>query len=372
MVVSPTAQAQDDPLIAANRRGDVAVTWQQRTEREGFGWLYHVFCGLRPLGEPWEPAVQVSGTSGRIFHPDIDLDDWGRAYLLWADESQRQVFFDTRPAAGPWSGNVVVRDASTDTAAWGARMAVDRSGNAHAVWVDWRNDNGDIYGAYRPAGGPWSANVRVNDDATTARQADPEIMADAAGNAFAIWLDARGGVADIYGSTWYPGSGWTPNRLLIPSPSAAGSAASTQPLQAGGGEENADAGRESTALAPQGGNYYPRVFLEGTSGRGVSVNQVTDAMDPESPTANMIFDVGGSGADPNCDGAAPPAAAAEVAQGAGGNGCRNGAQGPPLNHDEAEAPPAEPANDDKVTYNKIEIDGQTYTNCLGKSHVCFA
>ncbi len=66
-------------------------------------------------------------------------------------------------------------------------LGMDGSGNLYALWVDYRNGNAYIYFAYRPAGGNWGANVKVNDDAGRAPQTNPAIAVDDSGNAFAVW-----------------------------------------------------------------------------------------------------------------------------------------------------------------------------------------
>ena len=42
-------------------------------------------------------------------------------------------------------------------------------------------------------GGSWGANVRVNDDSGGEPQGSPDLAVDASGNAYAVWLDWRAG-----------------------------------------------------------------------------------------------------------------------------------------------------------------------------------
>ena len=95
-----------------------------------------------------------------------------------------------------WSANVRVNDAP-GTASEPA-IAVDAAGNAYAAWTDSRNGDPDIYFAYRPAGGTWAANLRVNGDPGAAQQREPAIGVDAAGIVSIAWTDSRNGNDDIY------------------------------------------------------------------------------------------------------------------------------------------------------------------------------
>ena len=72
-------------------------------------------------------------------------------------------------------------------------VAVDPAGNAYALWSDNRSGDSDVEFAYRPAGGVWAANLRVDDDSGFAEQGMTAIAVDAAGNADALWLDKRTG-----------------------------------------------------------------------------------------------------------------------------------------------------------------------------------
>ena len=66
------------------------------------------------------------------------------------------------------------------------------------MWTDVRNGDANIYFAYRPAGGNWGANQRVNTDPGTANQVEPAIGVDAAGSISIAWTDDRNVDLDIY------------------------------------------------------------------------------------------------------------------------------------------------------------------------------
>lgn len=149
--------------------------------------------------------------------PSIAVDAQGRAYAIWFDDTglpnQHKLLFSTRMPNSSWSipemVNSVYRSALTTYR--NASLAVDPAGNTYAVWTDGRNGNPDIYFAHRPAGGQWSVNERVNDDAGTADQRDPTIGIDGAGNAYVAWGDSRGQYPEIYFATRQPGGAWSSN-----------------------------------------------------------------------------------------------------------------------------------------------------------------
>ena len=184
--------------------------------------------GPRPVTDaPWGANVQASDDTSGVSQssPAIAVDGSGNAYAVWEDWRNRNddIYFSYRPAGGDWGPNLKVNDDPGTSSQWNPAIGVDGSGNAYAVWEDWRNGdhnnyfNCDIYFSYRPAGGSWGANVRVNDDPGTANQVWSAIAVDASGNAYAVWDDERNGDYDIYFSYRLP-EPVTPTPTATPTP----------------------------------------------------------------------------------------------------------------------------------------------------------
>ena len=163
----------------------------------------------------WAPNVKVNDDTGiaRQHDPAIAVDARSNTYAVWQDNrnGNYDIYFSYRPAGGSWGANVRVNDdAGTATQGYPS-IAVDGGGNGYAVWEDCRSRDCDIYFSHRPAGGSWGANVRVNDDAGTAWQGYPSIAVDGGGNAYAVWQDWRGGKSDIYFSYRAASGAWGAN-----------------------------------------------------------------------------------------------------------------------------------------------------------------
>jgi hypothetical protein len=128
------------------------------------------------------------------------VDSSGNAYAVWNDSRNvnTDVYFSYRPAGGSWQADERVDDASSTTTVLYRSIAVDSSGNAYAVWIDERSGNWDTYFSYRPAGGSWQANGRVDDAPGATDTYSPAVAVDPAGNAYAVWEDYRNGNEDIY------------------------------------------------------------------------------------------------------------------------------------------------------------------------------
>ena len=157
-------------------RGDTpALYWAEQLEESG--WSTNL------------PITDTVGSVGTNDPPSLAVDGQGTLHLLWVDlrRGDGDIYYAARPASGTWSTPERVNDDATSADQRHPSLAVDSAGNAYAVWQDARNGDDDVYFAYRPAGGAWSANSRVNQDATGASQAKPDIAVDGQGNALAAW-----------------------------------------------------------------------------------------------------------------------------------------------------------------------------------------
>ena len=102
------------------------------------------------------------------------------------------------PEDFPWQPNESVYTYLPDCTDQGSPdIVIDAAQNLYAVWSDSRDGGSDGYFAYRPNGGAWGANVRVNDLPGTVSGA-PMIAVNASGNAYVVWQDYRNGHPDIY------------------------------------------------------------------------------------------------------------------------------------------------------------------------------
>lgn len=190
---------QRQPAIAVDAAGNAYATW---ISHEAGGDEVHF--ALRPAGGSWGASSRVNDDTyiGVIrSRPDIAVDGGGNAYVVWSDDRRgnEDIYFAYRPAGGSWSANVRVNTDSGNARQTAPALAVHSAGRVHVVWEDNAGGGADIYSAYRSPSGAWGANTRVDDDSGAAAQTSPDVAVDASGNAYAVWSDQRSsGSADIY------------------------------------------------------------------------------------------------------------------------------------------------------------------------------
>jgi len=166
----------------------------------------------------WGNNYRVDDAPGAVISNivDIDVDPSGNAYAIWEDRrsGNRDIYFSYRSFGGSWTASVRVDNAPGAIESQFPKIAVDGSGNAYAIWYDDRNGNNDIYSSYRPAGGSWQPDVRVDDDSIGMPVYYPDIAVDSSGNAYAVWQDDRTGFWHIYFSYCPHGGSWQANVMV--------------------------------------------------------------------------------------------------------------------------------------------------------------
>ena len=199
------------PTIAVDASGNARVVWTEN--RDGSPDIYSAY---RPVGGAWGDQSKANDDGGTSFqlNPSIAAGPGEDFYAVWQDErnGNPDVYFSLRPAGSGWQANEHVDDDASGAASQERPViAATSGGDAHAVWQDMRNGNGDIYSAYRPAGARWRPDVRVNDDRGIEWQRVPSVAVDSRGGAYAAWEDQRDGDLDIYFSYRPAGGNWGSN-----------------------------------------------------------------------------------------------------------------------------------------------------------------
>jgi RHS repeat-associated protein len=172
----------------------------------------------------WAASVKVNDDAGTAAqdHPAIALGADGAHYLLWDDQrngaTDSDIYFSRRdPATGAWSANVKVNSDATTRNQVNPAISLDAANNAYAVWEDSRDGasnkiDTNIYSRKRTAAGVWdTTDAKVNDDTTgNPVQRNPRIAGTAVGAQTAVWVDFRASQLNIYSAARPAGGSWTP------------------------------------------------------------------------------------------------------------------------------------------------------------------
>jgi len=219
---------QDHPAIAIGADGAHYLIWDDA--RDGNANIY--FSRRDPVTGTWSsPNTKANDDTGtRVqVNPAIVLDGANNAYAVWEDSRDgasnkidTNIYSSKRTSTtGLWTANVRVNDDATGNPVQrNPRIAGTTVGLDTAVWVDLRSSQNNIYSAQlTTAGGTaWGANKKVTDN-TAALKDLPDVAVGTDGTAYAVWQDSRNGNADIYFSKLTPGAAaWTTNQKVSDDP----------------------------------------------------------------------------------------------------------------------------------------------------------
>ena len=143
--------------------------------------------GVQPAAA-WSGPTNLSAGGGDAESPKVAVDRRGDAVAVWVRSQGRREVIEsaTRPAGGAWSSPVRLSAGGDGEA---PQIALDRAGDAVVVWQQARGHKEVIESATRPAGGVWSRPVDLS---APGRVEAPEVAIDSKGEAVAVWVHSRG------------------------------------------------------------------------------------------------------------------------------------------------------------------------------------
>ncbi|MEO8523779.1 MAG: hypothetical protein ABI460_03570 [Caldimonas sp.] len=116
-----------------------------------------------------------------------------------------------------WGAFQSIRTGGGDTTT-NAELALDNSGNALVVWgheLSPSMGRVDIWSNRYAVGSGWgTAQVIETNDSSSTGNRQPQIAADAAGNALAVWAQSDGTQVSIWANRYVAGSGWATAELI--------------------------------------------------------------------------------------------------------------------------------------------------------------
>ena len=226
--IGPSDGSANFPQIAFDGSDNAIAVWHQFEDANSSIW----FNRYTPSGD-WGTADVIEGTDESATRPQIAVDLAGNALAVWQqDDGVRENIWANRYTAGMTWGMPDLLETNAGGAV-NADIAMDRAGNAAAVWQQNDGTRSNIW-TNRYADGAWgTADLIETNDAGGAQ--GPSIVFDGDGNALAGWQQFDGlGVIDTWTNLYTAGDSWgTPDLLEM------GDASSQRPRIEFDGDGNA-------------------------------------------------------------------------------------------------------------------------------------
>jgi hypothetical protein len=190
--------------IAADFTGNFLTAWT-----DGRNSSYDIYCQrFDANGNRINNNIKVNDdlVDAHQWFPWVAMDSIGNGVIVWMDtrdDNSYDIFgqrFDN--IGNPIGTNFKVNDVGTGYQIQSS-VAQNNAGNFVVTWMDFRDDNFNIYAQrYNANGSPLGANFRVDDDIGTSSQGYPAVAIDPLGNFVIVWEDDRNEHTDIYGQIY--------------------------------------------------------------------------------------------------------------------------------------------------------------------------
>ena len=156
--------------------------------------------------------IDISPAGASASYARVASDGAGTVVAVWReiDDEGEAVRARVRTAAGTWEPARRVSAPAPHTE--GPAVAMDREGNAAAVWHSWAGGDASVFAAVRPAGGSWTTPEQLSPPGLAGFKAD---VAVAAGRAVVVWAAVEGGLSIVQTTSRMIGSGgWLPAETI--------------------------------------------------------------------------------------------------------------------------------------------------------------
>ena len=177
--ISPADVAASSPSVASDGAGNVVAVWRELADDKA-----SIRAASRSPGGEWSPSAGISVAAAATEAPELAMDRLGNAVAVWHRSNGRDsvVQAAVRPAGGAWSAPQDL--SSPGELAFNADVAV-AAGRAIVVWASLRDLRSVVRSSTRTISGPWSQPETASDPISNAYA--PQVAMDDQGNAVASW-----------------------------------------------------------------------------------------------------------------------------------------------------------------------------------------
>jgi hypothetical protein len=197
--VSPPYGDASDSQLAVDAMGNAIAVWDRLLAAN-----HVVQAAVRPAGGSFGTPQDLSVPGGAAGRPQVAVDREGDAVAVWEGYKGKDfaIWAASRPAGGRFASP---QDLATSIAYVGSsQVALDAKGDAVAVWEAHSGSNVVVQAAMRAAGGNFGQPADLS--APGADAGNPQLAFDGQGNAIAVW-DRFNGTSYVVQAAMRPAGG---------------------------------------------------------------------------------------------------------------------------------------------------------------------
>jgi hypothetical protein len=178
-----------NPQVSMSASGDALAAW---TALDGSNYL--VQTALKFAGDNWIGPMTISEVGQDAYNPQVAMDASGNVVSTWTkyngsnftiQSSSLYVNYSATSQSIYWTDPVNLSSTSVDVA--NAKIAVDPSGNAVAVWTKLNGPNFILQASTLAFGSSWTPAVDISNKEVEA--VSPNLVLDSNGNAIIVWAE---------------------------------------------------------------------------------------------------------------------------------------------------------------------------------------
>jgi hypothetical protein len=194
------ANIMSTPQIAVDSSGNAIAVWCQVESGATDG---NVWASLYTAGTGWGTATRIDPATGNAIGAQVAFGAGGSAMATWSrTDGTVYSVWASRHVGGVWEAATLLETSDTGSAN-PPQLAFDALGNGLAVWSQSNGTINNIWANRYTAGTGWgSAELLETDNGSYADS--PQVAIDGSGNAMAVWNQFRPITYNRYAN----GTGW--------------------------------------------------------------------------------------------------------------------------------------------------------------------
>jgi hypothetical protein len=204
--LSPGGASASSPRIASDGVGNIVAAW-----REVDGDQSSIRAAFRQKGEAWGESTRISLPAASTESPEVAMDRLGNAVAIWHRSTGRDsvVQAAVRPAGGTWSAPQNL--SAVDDVAFNADVALE-AGHLTAVWTVVRERRSVVESSSRTIAGSWEPAETIS--APDENSYAPVVAMDGRGGAVASWQWSDGGFLVVQAASRSGAGDWSAPEAL--------------------------------------------------------------------------------------------------------------------------------------------------------------
>lgn len=205
------------PQIAADSNGNAIAVWEKADDAAAG--IHHIFANRFDAGKGWGiPVLIEDNVPGDAMTPQIAMDESGKAIAVWVefDGLKNEIYANQFEPGKGWSGAVII-DKDTTGDVFNPHVAMDNHGNGIAVWEQSDGAKLNIVANGFTFGAGWGDNPNVFATTVPGGSFMPRIAMDVNGDlAIVVWeqFDSATVVFHIMANRFVSGTGWGTPELI--------------------------------------------------------------------------------------------------------------------------------------------------------------